>query len=340
MESIRHLNTTYGALIARHFRRTHHRPPYESTQSPINRATATSNFFRIRNATAGTDWTNSVELARKDEFEASIYFHNNSSEESATYAYAQVEVPAIVPVDEDDTNNFALAYVRSSNAQPSEVMDSVRFVNNTDGDFALRYVPGSARVVSDSGVDGTKLSLDSLFRMDGPRAGGVRLGADALDGVLPPGTSGRVVFRLVAQQPDFHFENRVRIAGTKEWKRDLTVQPGARVEVQLAYANTGDTEQRNVVLKADWPKGLDYIDGRTELVNSNSGPEGLAVEDGIAAGGIDIGHYAAGANAYLYAEGIVSAPACSTVGLLAAVETNNGYLKEQSLIRVAGDDCP
>ena len=293
-------------------------------------------FFRVRNASAGTDWTNKIELKREDEFEASIFFHNNSSEQAANYVYARAEMPAIVRTDEDDSNNLALAHLTASNAQPSAVNDSIRFVNNTDTDFALRYIAGTARIVSDSTVNGTALSDQSLFS----EKDGVRLGSESLDGVLPPGASGRIVFRFVAVQPGFNFENRLRVAGTKEWKRDLEAQPGAQIEIQLGYFNTGDTEQRDVVLKARWPQGLHYIDGQTELVNSSTGQGGTRMGDGIHAGGVNIGHYGPGANAYLYSKATVAGPECSVLGLEAAVETNNGNRLAQSTVRVAGADCP
>jgi len=297
-------------------------------------------FFRVRNVTAGTDWSNSVELRRKDQFEASVYFHNDSDQKAANYTYAQVEIPAIVRSDEDETNNFALAYVRASNAQPSEVHDSVSFINNTDGDFALRYVPGTARFVSDTGIDGTAVNADSLFHIDGPQDGGVRLGADTPDGVLPPGASGRIVWQFVAEQPGFDFENRARLDGTKEWKRDVSVNPGDSIEFQLSYTNTGDTEQRDVVLKAVWPQGLEYNGGKTELWNSNS-PSGRTIGDGIAGDGVNIGHYAAGANALLFVRGVtVTAPPCSVLELVGAAETNNGNEQASSTIRVSGSNCP
>lgn len=297
------------------------------------------NFFRVRNASAGTDWSDSVELKRKDEFEASVYFHNDSDakDQQANYAYARVEIPAIVPRDEDSTNNFALAHVGASNVQPSVVTDSVSFINNDEGDFALRYVPGTAHIISDSHIDEATVNADLLFHMSGPRDGGTPLGS--ADGVLPPGTEGRLVFRFVAVQPDFGFETLVRLYGSKEWKHDLTVQPGDRIQLQLAYENTGDTQQDDVVMKASWPHGLDYLHGQTRLWNAMN-PDGKVLDDSMESGGVNIGNYADDTNAYLDVEAIVSAPPCSVLDFPASVETDNGDRLAHATVRVAGANCP
>lgn len=297
------------------------------------------NFFRARDVTAGTDWSDSVELKRGDEFQAAVYYHNDSNTDSATYCHVRVEMPAIVPAEATDGKNIGLAYLTASNGQPSEVHDSIKFINRTQADFAIRNLDGTAHVVSDTKTNGMKVNEDALFGKDG-----ALLGADAFDGTLPAGQHGQgwIVFKFVAVQPNFVFENRLRLAGTKEWKRELTAQPGDHIEVSLNYLNTGDTKQDNVTLETRWPPGIEYTPGHTTVYNQSE-PDGMsgASMDGIATpgGGLNIGDYADGTNAQVIAAGTVTAPPCSVIDFPAVALTTNGDKEDHSTLQVSGTNC-
>lgn len=295
------------------------------------------NFMRIRDLDEGTDWSDTAMIRTGGKYEVAVYFRNDSSSQSAKYPYLRVEIPAIVRSrtdrDQEPVASVALAYVRSSNTMPAEVYDSVTFVNDTRADAALRYVKGTAKLETDDNRVRDDISMDALISESG-----IGVGSDRIDGDLPPGFSGRVSFTLIADQPGFLFENSVKLRGSDQWASKLEVKNGDVVEYRLAYDNTGTTEQTDVVMKAVWPSSLRYLDGSSELSNSNN-PAGAKLEDGISGDGVNIGHYMAGANAYLYVSAIVQAPPCSSIPFAASVETVNGNMQSTAVVSVSGEGC-
>lgn len=294
------------------------------------------NFMRIRDIESGETFKDSASLQPGKEYEVLVLYHNNARESLnasgvgvAEGAYARTEIPAIV--DSGASNVKAMAYVGAANANPAAVYDHIDLTNTTNADIALRYVKNSAKIASNGSVNGTALTED-LF------ANGVPLGYNSLDGILPgcDEYSGYITFKLVADAPEFTFTKDVRLAGTKEWKDDITVNQGDKVEYRLFYKNIGTIEQKNVVVKDELPQGLTYTAGETDLVNSNN-PNGKRLDDSINAGGVDIGHYLPGGGGYVYLFAKADGNPCSVLTNTAAAETRNGYLKDTATVRIDGD---
>ena len=294
------------------------------------------NFMRIRDIASGETFRDAANLQPGKQYEVLILYHNNaksSLNESgvsiAQNAYARTEIPAIV--DSGASNVKAMAYVGASNANPTAVYDYIDFTNTTNADIALRYVKNTAKITSNGSVNGKAISED-LFG-----TGGTPLGYDSLNGVLPgcDQYSGYITFTLVADAPNFTFTKDVRLAGTKDWKDDITVNKGDKVEYRLLYKNTGTIEQKDVVMKDELPKGLTYVTGQTDLVNSNYA-DGKRLDDSINAGGVDIGHYGPGGAGYVYLFATADGDPCTVLTNTAAVETRNGYLKDTATVRING----
>ena len=288
------------------------------------------NFVQVRESTASnTTYADSISLTAGKEYVVFIYFHNNASSslnESgvgiANGAYAKAAIPATVKKGSTST---AVGYVGASNATPAEVWDNIDFNNNTNGDIALRYVPGSTTIHSFGAVNGATMS-DSIVTTGAP------IGYESLNGVVPGCNefAGYITLRVKADQPDFTLTKQVRISGTTDWKETVAVKTGDSVDYLITYKNTGTTVQNDVVISDTLPAGVTYKAGTTYVVNSTN-PSGVKVSDKIVSGGINISDYAPGAAAYVKFSAIITAksdslPTCGTNTLInnAKVETNNG----------------
>lgn len=297
------------------------------------------NFFRIRDIASGQSYGDEATLTAGKKYEALIFYHNNAKASLnadgtgvAKDAAARTEMPALVKANSTDTK--AMAYVSASNAQPATVFDHITLKNPSSTDVALRYIPGSAKIASNGPVNGQAIS-DSIFT-----GSGVKLGYDSLNGTLPgcDQYSGYIVFQFVADQPQFTFAKDVRMSGTKTWADSIQAKRGDTVDYRLSYTNTGTTEQKNVVMKDVLPKGLAYVAGSTKIQNAGN-PNGKTIEDGINAGGVNIGNYAPGANAFLVFSAKVDADTCAVITNIAAAETNNGNQQDTAKVTIPGENC-
>lgn len=296
------------------------------------------NFYRIKDLSSGQAYGDSVNLTAGGEYEVKIFFHNNAASnfnESgvgvAKGAYTRAEMPAIVRAGAKDVE--ANAYVGATNANPQVVYDYIRFTNNDKADMALRLVPGTVKFQSYGPHDGETLSDTALFTSTGQP-----LGFDNLDGVLPgcDHYSGYITYRIKAVKPDFTFNKNVRLDGTKDWNKKVTVEKGAKVQYRLAYENTGDTQQKNVMLKDELPAGLTYVPGSTKIYTTST-PNGKVLGDEISNGTMIIGDYNPQSNAFLTFLAEVNAAPCSILTNKAYAVTNNGTLQDEASVAVKGD---
>lgn len=293
------------------------------------------NFVQVREASASnTTYADEISLSAGKEYVIYMYYHNNAASNlnlTATGTYAKAQIPAVVPSGSNGTK--AVGYVGATNANPTQVWDDISFKNSTGGDIALRYVPGSATIHNFGATDGATLS-DSIV------TSGATLGYNALDGKVPGCNeyAGYVTFRVKADQPNFSIQKQVRLAGASQWSESVAAKDGDTVDYQIQYKNTGSTQQNNVVLKDTLPTGVNYIAGSTYLVNS-ANPSPKKVSDNIVtAGGLNIGNYGAGANAYVKFSAKVSTKdvACGNKTLTNIVQaiTNNGTKQDGADVTV------
>lgn len=314
--------------------------PTFTTQTPASYVTFNSitnnpahgderNFMRVREATApNSTYTDEIAVTPGKEYVVYVYYHNNASSSLndaahqfagiAKGAYARAKVPAVL---KQGTSAKAVAHVGAANAKPADVFDDITLKNASNGDIALRYVPGSTTIHSHGAVNGKTLP-DTMLHA------GVSLGYNALDGTLPGchEYAGYITFRVKADQPNFSFAKQVRTNGDTQWHESVKAQPGATVQYRLEYKNIGSTEQRDVMIQDALPKGVNYIAGSTKLY-SGSFPQGKALADGITQQGVNIGHYAPASNAVVvFAAKVDGQLACGTTTLHnhASVITKNG----------------
>lgn len=301
------------------------------------------NFVQVKQSDAdNSTYADSIALTPGKKYSVYVYYHNNaadsynaSGEGVAVDSFARVEIPGLVK--SGSTGTKAVGFVGASNAKPKQVWDDISFSNSTAGDIALRYVPGSAKIYSNGAVDGMTVS-DNIVTTGAP------LGYDKLDGKLPGCNeyAGYIIFEIMADQPNFTIEKQVRLEGTTDWKENVEAKPGATVEYQVRYQNTGTTRQSDVVLKDTLPENMEYIKGSTWLKNSNF-PNATNVSDRLVSStGINIGSYLPGAAGYVKFSAKVSSDyekfcEVTTLKNVARVETNNGSKTDDADVIVKSD---
>ena len=279
---------------------------------------------------AGTEeWTSEVTLEPGGEYEGYLVFHN-IGDAAATGARLSVELPAIVN-SRQRVNHF----VEASNTRPLRAWGSYVITTGTvdAGVYAVRVVPDSVTVWLDEGQRSVPGSVDALLGRGQP------VGCQVLDGTVEPGCAGWITYRFVADQPSFEISQWLRHPGG-QWEASLEVEAGSEVEVLLAYKNTGTTQQDDVVLRVEMPPQLRLVEGTTELGNATT-PDGAPVSDNIAARGINVGSYSAGANAWVILRVAVSSDgwcAISEATITTAVETANGTKHGGADLYVSGGE--
>ena len=249
-------------------------------------------FVQARAADSANIWNaDEIEVENGKEYIVRLYVHNNNPRGTEMVA-KDVNANVYVPTESGKSLTVA-GTVTASNATPNKIWDEIVFKSATNT-FHLEYVKGSSLIESKGKVGGTKLS-DNLVM------GGVDLGYDSLNGELPGcfGYVAIVTFRVKAVYDyDFSISKQVRLAGEKEWHKQVYAKVGDTVEYKITYKNTSDSLEKDVILFDKLGSNQTYVKGSTKLYNSNH-KEGIALEsDGLTTtDGINIGNYEAGAAA-------------------------------------------
>ena len=241
---------------------------------------------------------NEIEVQNGETYVIRLYAHNNNPggyDAVAEDTKVSFEIP-----QETGTNVRVNGYISSSNASPTGYVDYVDF--KSDQAFHLEYVYGSA-LLENNGIGangGVQLSDDIVNSV----SGGVLIGYDALDGKVPGcyQYANYVTIQVKAvYDTEFTLEKQVRLKDgeDKTWQDSLNVQVGDLVEYEIAYQNTSEVSQANVIIRDVLPANLEYVSGSTILYNSTY-PDGLVGDtDEIVNNGVNIGTYSAGANAFI-----------------------------------------
>lgn len=300
------------------------------------------NFVTIKDATntSAGGWVDEINVESGKEYWVRMYVHNNAAENLnlvATNTTAKFYVPT------DSAKSVTVnGLLSASNANPGTIWDQAIF-KSTDN-FNLAYVAGSATYTNNVFTGGTALA-DSVV------GSGALLGYDKLDGNIPGcfKYSGYVIIKVKATQPNFTVSKQVR-AHADDWKtgwaETVSVDPGTTVDYLIAYKNTGSTTQNNVVISDVLPTGLTYVAGTTYIKNVNH-PNGDLTDDGIATeGGLNIGNYTAGSNAYVkFSAKVADNDALANCGEnaitnTASVRTDNGTKTDPAEVKATKTCTP
>jgi len=280
------------------------------------------NFVTIKDTAniAAGGWTDDIKVQNGKEYYVRMYVHNNAADNLKLVSentVASFNVPAQtakrIQID---------GYLSADNASPSKIWDQAVF--SSDADFNMSYVSGSATYTNNVFTDGTALS-------DAVVGSGSRIGYSAMDGRIPGcfQYTGYVIFKVKATVSDFDLQKTVRASNItdKTFKETITVKPNDQVDYQIYFKNTGGTQLKNVVVKDTLPAGVSYVAGTTYLYNSDGTK---LVADGVTGGGINIGGYLPGSDAYIRFRAIITdndkLPVCGINTLMntAKTTTSNG----------------
>jgi uncharacterized repeat protein (TIGR01451 family) len=110
--------------------------------------------------------------------------------------------------------------------------------------------------------------------------------------VTPNGTGTDKVKIVVHREctPDIDFKKTVSIDGMNEYGKSAKIVPaGKNLDFKIVYKNTGEVEQKNVIIADVLPAGLKYIVSTT-FVKRSTEEQGKFVDDGLFNGGINVGN--------------------------------------------------
>ena len=257
------------------------------------------NFSLIKDASNTNEggWGDEVTAQAGKEYLVRLFVHNNAAENLNLVA-TNTRVMANVPTTTGNSVQID-SFITADNASPQKVWDDV--VLKSDKKFNVAYVAGSAKLMNEIRTGGAGFPLaDSIVTNSGAKVGYQQMDGN-LQGCFK--YSAVVTFRVkvqMEQMPNFTVAKDVRLNGTTAWKDSITAEPGQKVDYRVAYTNTGEALQNNVVIKDTLPKGVTYNNG-TSTVRNVSNPSGAKVADTvIQPQGINIGHYNPKSNAGLY----------------------------------------
>ncbi len=259
------------------------------------------------NAGAKNVWNgNEITVENGKEYLVRLYVHNNNPDGTAAVSH-NTRVAFDVPEPTVSSRKLQVnGFIFSDNATPSEYWDYVNFVS--DQAFHLEYIDGSALIENNgyaSKINGGAKQLSDNIVKKAKSENGIAIGYETEgDGEIPGcyTYASYVSIRVKAvYDTDYTIEQKVRIAGTKEWSNYVDAKVGDKVEYQILYKNNSaeNATHENVMIKDILPQNMKYVAGSTKLYNSTHPNGGTINQDDIITTGINIGNYTKGANAYI-----------------------------------------
>jgi uncharacterized repeat protein (TIGR01451 family) len=115
--------------------------------------------------------------------------------------------------------------------------------------------------------------------------------------------------------PSVEITKQVRIKGSTQWEKSITANAGQSVEYLIGYKNAGNVQQNKVVIADKLPTNVTYVGGTTQVKNAYWNGVYTTVPDGVTSGGINIGNYTPGSNAYVKFEATLPASDKLTCGV-------------------------
>lgn len=247
----------------------------------------------VANVTAGdTKYQHSVNASYDQVVKFQVFYHNREAEDSGKVANnlrVKVNIPSAPGQNQTVSTTISADNSNTVNASAAVQLDR--------SDAYLEYIPGSAMWQHNVGSNAspnfveTKVSDEVVY-----------------------GSQGLV---LENEKPCYHFSAhltvlaRVRVPGVKivkqsrvkgsnqAWSNNNTAKPGETMEYLLTYQNIGNSQQNDVVIRDSLPPKMEYVAGSTMLANQTN-PGGVKYNsDNLISGGIVIGNYGPGANAFV-----------------------------------------
>lgn len=304
------------------------------------------NFVLIKDAanTSSGGWSDEINVENNKEYLVRMYVHNNAA---ANLNLVAENTRVKVNIPNSIGNQMQIdGFVSADNATPGQVWDDV--VLKSDKQFAANYVAGSARYYNHVNPSTGFTLSDNIASQ-----AGALVGYNQMDGKVPGcyEYTGVATFRVYVQTEvaaNFTVEKKVRLNGTTDWSADaIEAKPGQKIDYQIGYKNTGETNQTNVTVKDTLPTGVTYQANTTTLKNAlhPNGNGFTLTTNTVATTGENIGNYAPGANAFvrftatLPTNDQLAVCGKNTIRNIARVSTEYGYKEDIVDVIVTKTDC-
>lgn len=255
----------------------------------------------VANVTAGdTDYKSSINASNDQLVKLQMYYVNQEAADSnrnASALRAKINLPA-----SGERSKVISGWVKGQNTDVVE--KEVTITNDRDG-LQLQYIPGTAIWKRNTGtaqqpkIEETKVSDEIVNGDQGILVGDIKPG-ESFGGTVS------ITMRVVAPGVKVTLQSQKKGA-TNQWSGSNTAAPGDTMRYLIGYQNTSTSQQRVVLARANLPTNVAIGPGTTAITNSIN-PNGLAIEgDAVAAAGIDIGNYDAGANGFVSFDALMPA---------------------------------
>ncbi|MBQ2695639.1 DUF11 domain-containing protein [Candidatus Saccharibacteria bacterium] len=249
------------------------------------------NFVGAKQSTDnGTVWNaDNINVKDGDVVTIRLFVHNNSPKGEDAIAKgvsASFSMPTAV-----GSSQTIVGYLNASNDTVHRYWDEVTL--NSDSDFYLEYVNGSAKYTNNVG---TFALTDSII------TSGAALGYTSMNGEIPGcyQYSGQATIQVkVHSSINSKVAKTVRIKGTKTWSESVEAKVGDEVEYQIEYVNLLEETAKNVMIRDVLPNNVEYVAGSTYLYNASHQNGIQLTDDSVTTSGINIGNYVTGGNAYV-----------------------------------------
>jgi uncharacterized repeat protein (TIGR01451 family) len=180
-----------------------------------------------------------------------------------------------------------------TSADNSNTVNGSAKVTLSRADAYLQYIPGTATWKHSVSANSSKTTTQKVSDNVVLGANGLRLENEN------PCQAGSIQVQVRVMVPGLTIDKFARIAGSGDsWQRSITAQPGQTVQYLISYKNTGNSDQKDVIVADKLPKGMTYVPGSTILTNGDF-PKGKTTVDTVVQGGLIIGTYHPGINAFV-----------------------------------------
>ncbi len=262
----------------------------------------------VANVTAGdTDYKEAVNATYDQVVKLQVYYHNQEDPESNKVA-ENVRVKIAMPTEAGKAQKISTS-IKGDNT--NEVKDEAT-VNLDREDATLQYIPGSAVWKHNTGsreaptVTETKISDDVVL-------GGQGVVLENQKPCYEYAATVTVLARVMVPGVKVVKESQLK-TDTGKWSNNNTAKPGDTMKYIISYQNTGNTEQKQVVIRDSLPAKLELVPGTTKVYNASNSEGTALANDNITNGGVVIGNYGPGANAYVIFEAKIAAADQLTCG--------------------------
>ena len=245
----------------------------------------------VANATkdAGTmNWGTTTTAGYNDVVAVQVVYNNTEeahSDKVANNLRVKINIPTTAGTNQTITTK--------TSADNSNTVNGSAKVTLSRSDAYLQYIPGTATWKHADTANGPMTTTQKV-------SDDVVLSANGL--VLEnenPCQAGSIVVQARVMVPGVSVDKYVRHNGDKDWARSITAKPGDVLQYEIAYKNTGNTNQADVEFRDKLPKGVTYVPGSTFLKDGEF-PNGTNLKtDAVVTDGITTGTYLPGAAGYV-----------------------------------------